>query len=280
MTERRDIPLERARFWAAPSCAEPVTIEIAMHDAALMAKALLALHSETAAIVQVLPLAPQPATITTSTHAAPQAGNPGSGTPTLVSSPAAAAPSDDKLHGAYSPLTEHEIQVLREEMLSDDGFLPEGKERVARLCDMAVNALLYAQEIQRFRAMPSAGVARREEVRAAFKKTIESLENVRDVYGITVQPDGTNDPWTRKEICMKAEDVAELYALLFEIAPQSASAALTPDEFASVARFLRIAARREQDETGKWLGHQQKQVDLAIKIEGMNAADRTTPTDG
>src|SRR4051812_22419876 len=66
---------------------------------------------------------------------------------------------DDKKHGAYSPLTEHEIEVLREEMLADDGFLPEGKGRVARLCDMAVNLLFYAQEIQWLRAMPSAGVA-------------------------------------------------------------------------------------------------------------------------
>lgn len=66
---------------------------------------------------------------------------------------------DDKKHGAYSPLTEHEIEVLREEMLADDGFLPEGKGRVARLCDMAVNSLFYAQEIQWLRAMPSAGVA-------------------------------------------------------------------------------------------------------------------------
>jgi hypothetical protein len=50
------------------------------------------------------------------------------------------AASPDKKHGG-SPLTEHEIAVLREEMLSDDGFLPEGKERVARLCDMALASI-------------------------------------------------------------------------------------------------------------------------------------------
>jgi hypothetical protein len=53
------------------------------------------------------------------------------------------AASPDKKHGG-SPLTEHEIMVLREEMLSDDGFLPEGKERVARLCDMALASIVPA----------------------------------------------------------------------------------------------------------------------------------------
>jgi hypothetical protein len=61
------------------------------------------------------------------------------------------AASPDKKHGG-SPLTEHEIAVLREEMLSDDGFLPEGKERVARLCDMALASIA-----------PSAGVARNDD---------------------------------------------------------------------------------------------------------------------
>jgi hypothetical protein len=61
---------------------------------------------------------------------------------------------------------------------------------------------------------------------------------------------------------------------------QSATLAITPEELASVARFLRIAAQREQDDTGRWLGHQQKQVDLAIKIEAMHATVGPRATDG
>jgi predicted RNA-binding Zn-ribbon protein involved in translation (DUF1610 family) len=53
--------------------------------------------SETAHIVQVLPLAPQPGTVTKSTHAAPQVPvGEGSVTTTGATSPAVAAPSDDK----------------------------------------------------------------------------------------------------------------------------------------------------------------------------------------
>lgn len=51
----------------------------------------------------------------------------------------------------YEPLTKEQIEMLREGLLTSDwcGFSKRGS--VNKLCDMAVNALLYAEEIRQRR---------------------------------------------------------------------------------------------------------------------------------
>lgn len=80
-----------------------------------------------------------------------------------VSNPVECTPSTtpQKPRGAYVPLTEEQIEVWREHWrnaprFTDDAINPEEIDELDRLCNMAVNSLLYAQEIDRLRTTVSA----------------------------------------------------------------------------------------------------------------------------
>lgn len=63
-------------------------------------------------------------------------------------------PSDqghaDKPRASYVPLSRETIEAWREHLL-DIEQRPDESAEIDRLCDMAVNALLYAEEIERLR---------------------------------------------------------------------------------------------------------------------------------
>lgn len=70
-----------------------------------------------------------------------------------------AAPSttEPKPRGTYIPLTEEEIEDMRPGAAWQDGEVAHGYTSVRKmrvLCDMAINSLLYAQEIDRLRSLP------------------------------------------------------------------------------------------------------------------------------
>ena len=65
--------------------------------------------------------------------------------------------SIDKVGGAYKPLSKEQVENLRELLLTLRSFQnPDAVADANRLCDMAVNALLYAEEIDRLRCASSA----------------------------------------------------------------------------------------------------------------------------
>lgn len=64
-----------------------------------------------------------------------------------------------KPRGAYVPLTEHEIDLIRA-CLDDGTYTQQEQKDIGLLCNMAVNCLLYAQEIERLRALPVSATPR------------------------------------------------------------------------------------------------------------------------
>lgn len=81
--------------------------------------------------------------------------------PFVVSETAAPA---HKPRGAYVPLTEEEVECIRVALLnwygrSHDADIPD------RLCDMAINSLLFSKEIDRLRSAPSATRLRPEDAK-------------------------------------------------------------------------------------------------------------------
>lgn len=82
--------------------------------------------------------------------------------------------------GTYIPLTRHQVEEWREELLRFHEYLESGAEvtgELNRLCDMAVNSLLYAEEIQRVRELaPSDAIAALREL-VACKDMHDRIEN-------------------------------------------------------------------------------------------------------
>lgn len=62
---------------------------------------------------------------------------------------------DKGVRSAYIPHTEREIELIRS-CLNDGTYTRQEQKDIGVLCDMAINGLLYAQEIHRLRAEPSA----------------------------------------------------------------------------------------------------------------------------
>lgn len=87
-----------------------------------------------------------------------------------VRATALSTPSSISLHkprGAYEPLTEAQIEAWREHWknaprFTDDAINPEEIGELDRLCNMATNCLLYAQEIDRLRSLPPSATMRSE----------------------------------------------------------------------------------------------------------------------
>lgn len=81
----------------------------------------------------------------------------------------------------YEPMTKAAIETVRpfliEAMTDGEGEYPS---QVDTICDMAINAILYAEEIHRLRALPSASVAIPREQLEQWIKWVESRNAIYD----------------------------------------------------------------------------------------------------
>lgn len=92
-----------------------------------------------------------------------------------------------KPRGAYEPLNEEQIEAWREHWknaprFTDDAINLVEIDELDRLCNMAINMLLYAQEIDRLRAAPLS--ATRDSIIEECAMAVASLTDTKvTVYG-------------------------------------------------------------------------------------------------
>lgn len=81
-----------------------------------------------------------------------------------------AASVADRPRGAYAPFTVREIDLIRA-VLDDGTYTAQEKQDIGKLCDMAINCLLYGEEIRRLRGAPPSAIgtpSREDAYRRAF----------------------------------------------------------------------------------------------------------------
>jgi hypothetical protein len=69
-------------------------------------------------------------------------------------------------------LTEEEIAVLREDLISDGGWLPGGRSRVSILCDMALQVATLTKQVESYEEMFHNAKSERDALRNALWRVV------------------------------------------------------------------------------------------------------------